>query len=262
MGAHGTLRSAINNAQERPRGAVLRAHSNGEPPPTARERPRLETPPRAALPRRPRGAAGDCEGPHSVRTPQRRPAAPLRSAPRPSRPGRSSPSSSSFTSLAAFSPSSRKLRSIILLRSTAALSSALSVQPMAAAGRRPPGRDRAGTEREEPRRSGAEPRLSLSRGGSRRRRRISARRDRYPRGTPGSAARARPAGNGASASVQRRMTGAEVVRQFRHGTAVHDGSWEERVTSASAQQCPTGRRGARGTSASVQRGVMGVVVLR
>lgn len=45
-----------------------------------------------------------------------------------------SPSSSSFTSLAAFSPSSRKLRSIILLRSTAALSSALNVQPMAAAG--------------------------------------------------------------------------------------------------------------------------------
>lgn len=47
---------------------------------------------------------------------------------------RPSPSSSSFTSLAAFSPSSRKLRSIILLRSTAALSSALNVQPMAAAG--------------------------------------------------------------------------------------------------------------------------------
>ena len=45
-----------------------------------------------------------------------------------------SPSSSSFTSLAAFSPSSRKLRSIILLRSTAALSSALKVQPMAAEG--------------------------------------------------------------------------------------------------------------------------------
>ncbi|KAL0625246.1 hypothetical protein AAY473_004297, partial [Plecturocebus cupreus] len=43
-------------------------------------------------------------------------------------------SSSSFTSLAAFSPSSRKLRSIILLRSTAALSSALNVQPVAAAG--------------------------------------------------------------------------------------------------------------------------------
>lgn len=40
------------------------------------------------------------------------------------------PSSSSLTSRAAFSPSSRRFRSIILLRSTAALSSALSVQPI------------------------------------------------------------------------------------------------------------------------------------
>lgn len=47
-----------------------------------------------------------------------------------------SPSSSSLTSRAAFSPSSRRLRSIILLRSTAALSSALSVQPMVAERRR------------------------------------------------------------------------------------------------------------------------------
>lgn len=41
------------------------------------------------------------------------------------------PSSSSFTSLAAFSPSSRRFLSIILDLSAAALSSALTVQPMA-----------------------------------------------------------------------------------------------------------------------------------
>lgn len=46
-----------------------------------------------------------------------------------------SPSSSSFTSRAAFSPSSRRLRSIMRERSAAALSSALTVQPMAAAPR-------------------------------------------------------------------------------------------------------------------------------
>lgn len=40
------------------------------------------------------------------------------------------PSSSSLTSLAAFSPSSRRFLSIILLRSTAALSSVLSVHPI------------------------------------------------------------------------------------------------------------------------------------
>ena len=40
------------------------------------------------------------------------------------------PNSNSFTSLAALSPSARRFLSIILLRSTAALSSALSVQPM------------------------------------------------------------------------------------------------------------------------------------
>lgn len=40
------------------------------------------------------------------------------------------PSSSSFTSRAAFSPSSRRFLSIILLRSTAALSSVLSVHPI------------------------------------------------------------------------------------------------------------------------------------
>lgn len=49
-------------------------------------------------------------------------------APNPARPPL--PSSSSLTSRAAFSPSSRRFRSIILLRSTAALSSALSVQPI------------------------------------------------------------------------------------------------------------------------------------
>lgn len=41
------------------------------------------------------------------------------------------PSSSSLTSLAAFSPSSRRFLSIIFDRSAAALSSALTVQPMA-----------------------------------------------------------------------------------------------------------------------------------
>lgn len=46
-----------------------------------------------------------------------------------------SPNSSSFTSRAAFSPSSRRLRSIMRERSAAALSSALTVQPMAAAPR-------------------------------------------------------------------------------------------------------------------------------
>jgi len=43
---------------------------------------------------------------------------------------RHSPNRSSFTSLAAFSPSSRRFLSIILDRSAAALSSWLTVQPM------------------------------------------------------------------------------------------------------------------------------------
>lgn len=61
--------------------------------------------------------------PRAAPSPPARPPGP-RGAPPPS------PSSSSLTSRAAFSPSSRRFRSIILLRSTAALSSALSVQPM------------------------------------------------------------------------------------------------------------------------------------
>lgn len=60
---------------------------------------------------------------------------PLSPGPGPS-PRPRSPNSSSLTSRAAFSPSSRRLRSIILLRSTAALSSALNVQPMVAERRR------------------------------------------------------------------------------------------------------------------------------
>lgn len=66
---------------------------------------------------------GARSAPHSRPTP----GAP-RPSPRPTRPP--SPSSSSLTSRAAFSPSSRRFRSIILLLSTAALSSALRVQPM------------------------------------------------------------------------------------------------------------------------------------
>lgn len=50
-----------------------------------------------------------------------------------------SPRSSSFTSRAAFSPSSRRFLSIILERSAAALSSALTVQPMAPLGSCRPG---------------------------------------------------------------------------------------------------------------------------
>lgn len=70
------------------------------------------------------------------------------------------PKRSSFTSLAAFSPSSRRFLSIILLLSTAALSSALSVQPILGkglrylAGRREAGERRGSTPGEALRREG------------------------------------------------------------------------------------------------------------